>query len=314
MDVRSETPSEDEARWRAVQARDAAADGVFVYAVRTTGVYCRPSCAARPKRANVEFFAGPAEALAAGYRACKRCGGEPGAADLAERIAALPWDELCARIDAEGYATTGPLLREAECAGLRALFAEDARFRSRIDMARHGFGKGQYRYFAEPLPPLVAALRRHAYTPLARLANAWQERLGRAADYPASHAAYRAACHAAGQLRPTPLLLRYRPGDYNRMHQDLYGEMVFPLQLAVLLSEPGRDFTGGEFLLAEQRPRMQTRTEVVPLAQGEAVIFAVAARPVTGTRGAYRATMRHGVSLLRSGERYTLGVIFHDAR
>jgi hypothetical protein len=181
-------------------------------------------------------------------------------------------------------------------------------------MARHGFGSGEYKYFAYPLPPTVADLRSALYRALAAIANRWNERLGVETRYPADHAEYLERCHAAGQTRPTPLLLQYGPGDYNCLHQDLYGDLVFPLQVAVLLSAPGSDFSGGEFVLTEQRPRMQSRAEVVPLGQGEGVVFPVHHRPVAGTRGTYRVTMRHGVSRLRSGRRYTLGVIFHDAR
>jgi hypothetical protein len=193
-------------------------------------------------------------------------------------------------------------------------YDDDARFRSRIVMARHGFGQGEYKYFTAPLPQVVAALRAGFYLQLAEIANRWNEQLGIAQRFPATLDDYLARCHKAGQTRPTPLLLKYGPGDYNCLHQDLYGEHVFPLQLAILLSEPERDFTGGEFVLTEQRPRRQSRVEVVPLAQGEGVIFPVHHRPVAGTRGTYRVTMRHGVSRLRSGERMTLGIIFHDAK
>ena len=187
-------------------------------------------------------------------------------------------------------------------------------FRSRVVMGRHGFGRGEYQYFAYPLPDVVAGLREALYKPLAALANRWNATLGIEARYPATHAAYRARCHAAGQTRPTPLLLRYGEGDYNCLHQDLYGDEVFPLQVVVLLSAPGRDFTGGEFVLTEQRPRLQSRVEVVPLGQGDAVIFPVNQRPVQGARGPYRVTLRHGVSRVRAGRRHTLGIIFHDAR
>ncbi len=227
---------------------------------------------------------------------------------IAARIAALPWPRIAEELDAQGVAPLGPLLSPADCATLIALYAEDSRFRSRIVMARHGFGRGEYQYFADPLPPLVAALRRALYAPLAPVAARWEE-----TDYPPTLDAFTARCHAAGQARPTPLLLRYGPGDYNCLHQDLYGAVAFPMQVVILLSAPGRDFTGGEFVLTEQRPRMQSRVEVVPLKQGEAAVFAVNRRPVQGTRGTYRVTMRHGVSRVRSGERYTLGVILHDA-
>ena len=204
-------------------------------------------------------------------------------------------------LDAHGCATTGPLLSPDACAGLAALYTVDAPFRSRVIMARHGFGRGEYKYFAYPLPEIVAALRTALYPPLAAIANRWNAALGIAARYPAAHADYLVRCHAAGQTRPTPLLLQYGEGDYNCLHQDLYGEHVFPLQATVLLSRPGEDFTGGEFVLTEQRPRMQSRAEVVPLVQGEAVIFPVHHRPVNGTRGVYRVNMRHGVSRLRDG-------------
>ncbi len=228
-------------------------------------------------------------------------------------IDTLDWTRIAAELDAQGCATTGPLLDAAACADLAALYDDDAGFRSHIIMARHGFGRGEYKYFAAPLPGRVAALRAGFWPHLAPIANRWNEAMGLAPRFPADHAAFLARCHAAGQTRPTPLLLRYGPGDYNCLHQDLYGEHVFPLQVAILLSDPGRDFTGGEFVLTEQRPRMQSRAEVVPLRQGEGVIFAVHHRPVQGTRGTYRVMLRHGVSRIRSGRRQTLGVIFHDA-
>jgi uncharacterized protein len=232
---------------------------------------------------------------------------------IAQRIAALNWTEISTDLDARGSATTGPLLTAKECDGLAALYSEDAPFRSRVVMARHGFGSGEYKYFRAPLPDAVAELRQALYPRLAQTANRWQAQLG-GAPYPAGHAAYLKLCHAAGQNRPTPLLLKYESGDYNCLHQDLYGALVFPLQATILLSDPERDFTGGEFLLTEQRPRMQSRGEVVNLRQGEAVLFAVSQRPVQGKRGTYRVTMRHGVSRVKSGRRFTLGVIFHDAR
>ena len=232
---------------------------------------------------------------------------------LKHRIAALDWAALGAALDGYGCATTGPLLTPEECHALAALYPDDATFRSHIHMARHGFGRGEYKYFAAPLPETVAVLREALYPPLAAVANRWQEALG-GTPYPDALDAYLKRCHAAGQNRPTPLLLKYETGDYNCLHQDLYGELVFPLQAAILLSEPARDFTGGEFLLTEQRPRMQSRAEVVALRQGEAVIFAVNQRPVAGKRGTYRVAMRHGVSRLRSGRRFTLGIIFHDAK
>ncbi|MFM9927417.1 2OG-Fe(II) oxygenase [Variovorax sp. H27-G14] len=232
----------------------------------------------------------------------------------ASQVDALDWPRIENDLAARGCATTGALFTPEECAALTAMYDEAPRFRSRVVMQRHGFGQGEYQYFANPLPKKLAAWRGALYARLAPLANAWAVAMGQPGDYPPDHAAYLARCHAAGQLRPTPLLLRYGEGDYNCLHQDLYGDLQFPLQLTVLLSEPGRDFTGGEFVLTEQRPRMQSRAEVVSLAQGEAVIFAVNQRPVAGTRGSYRVTMRHGVSRLRSGQRHTLGLIFHDAR
>jgi hypothetical protein len=200
-----------------------------------------------------------------------------------------------------------------ECAALAGLYDSDAMFRSRVVMARHGFGRGEYRYFAYPLPEAVARLRSELYPHLARIANRWNEAMRIDTRFPGVHAAFIERCHAAGQVRPTPLLLRYGTDDYNCLHQDLYGEHVFPLQVAVLLAEPGRDFAGGEFVLTEQRPRMQTRAQVVDLRQGDALVFAVHQRPVRGTRGFYRVNMRHGVSEVRDGHRHTLGIIFHDA-
>jgi hypothetical protein len=226
---------------------------------------------------------------------------------------AIDWASVTAALDADGYATTGQVLDAAACAALIACYDDAARFRSRVVMARHGYGSGEYQYFAAPLPDPVAALRTALYARLAPLANDWNAAIGLPVRYPAAHAAFLERCHAAGQTRPTPLLLRYAAGDYNCLHQDLYGEHVFPLQVAFLLSEPGTDFTGGEFVLTEQRPRMQSRAQVVTLARGEGVIFAVHHRPVRGARGVYRVNLRHGVSRLRSGTRHTLGVIFHDA-
>ena len=221
-------------------------------------------------------------------------------------------------LDAQGYGIVPALLSPADCAALIALYAEPERFRSRIVMARHGFGRGEYQYFGYPLPGMVEALRRAAYPPLAATANRWQRMLKRAPCFPESLEGFLALCRAAGQSRPTPLLLKYGPGDYNRLHRDLYGEVHFPLQLAVLLSAPGDgdakgDFEGGAFVLTEQRPRSQSRAEVVPLSQGDAVVFAVNERPAQGTRGTYRLAMRHGVSRIRAGARYCLGIIFHDA-
>ena len=232
---------------------------------------------------------------------------------VTDRVAALDW-ALESELDAHGCATIGPLLTADECAALAGRYPDDTLFRSRIVMARHGFGRGEYKYFAYPLPEVVASLRGTLYPRLARIANRWNEAMGIATRYPAEHREFLDRCRDAGQVRPTPLLLRYEPGDYNCLHQDLYGEHVFPLQATVLLSRPGDDFTGGAFVLTEQRPRMQSRAEVVPLRQGEMVIFPVHHRPVQGSRGIYRVTMRHGVSRIRSGSRHTLGVIFHDAR
>ena len=226
---------------------------------------------------------------------------------------ALDWRQIEDELNQYGCAVVPGLLAADACAALAAQYDEASRFRSRVVMQRHGFGQGEYQYFAYPLPAVVAALREQLYGPLATIANRWQASMGLETRFPSSHADFLARCHAAGQTRPTPLLLRYRKDDYNCLHQDLYGEHVFPLQLAVLLSRPQDDFTGGEFVLTEQRPRMQSRAEVVPLVQGDAVIFPVAQRPVNGTRGSYRVNMRHGVSRLRSGMRHTLGIIFHDA-
>jgi len=233
--------------------------------------------------------------------------------DAADRAAAVNWAAVAATLDAQGWAIVPALLSAGECDAVAGLYDEEQGFRSRIVMARHGFGRGEYRYFAYPLPPLVQDLRTSLYPRLAPIANRWHERMGLEARFPADHAAFLERCHAASQTRPTPLLLRYGPGDYNALHQDLYGEHVFPLQAAFLLSQPDEDFEGGEFVLTEQRPRMQSRAMVVPLRKGDALVFAVNARPVAGTRGAYRVTLRHGVSALRSGRRHTLGIIFHDA-
>jgi hypothetical protein len=229
------------------------------------------------------------------------------------RTGDIDWPRVYADLDSQGYARLHQLLIAPECTALRALYDLERPFRSRVVMARHGFGRGEYRYFAYPLPPLVAALRSALYPHLAPLADRWNERLGLPVRFPPDHAAFLDRCHGAGQGQPTPLLLQYGPDDYNSLHQDLYGEHVFPLQVAALLSVPGEDFEGGEFVLTEQRPRMQSRAEVVPLAQGDAVVFAVNDRPVHGTRGEYRVKMRHGVSRIRRGRRHTLGVIFHDA-
>lgn len=229
------------------------------------------------------------------------------------RVDDVDWHAVASDLDARGSALITGLLAPAACEALRALYPDEAPFRSRIVMARHGFGRGEYKYFAYPLPEPVAALRSALYPHLAPIANLWMSRLGLETTFPDTHAAFLERCHAAGQMRPTPLLLQYEAGDYNCLHQDLYGPTVFPLQVAILLSEPARDFEGGEFVLVEQRPRMQSRAEVVALSQGDAVVFAVSERPVAGARGDYRVKMRHGVSRLRSGRRHTLGLIFHDA-
>lgn len=235
------------------------------------------------------------------------------ALDIGARIAAIDWAQAESDLDAQGCAVLKELLSAEECRAIAALYGDDAHFRSRIVMGRHGFGSGEYKYFSYPLPDLIAQLRPALYANLYGIANRWNEAMEIDIRYPQSHEAFLKRCHAAGQTRPTPLLLQYGPGDYNCLHQDLYGPLVFPLQLTVLLSAPEADFTGGEFLLVEQRPRAQSRGEVVPLRQGEAVIFPVHHRPVQGTRGHYRVTIRHGVSRLRSGRRLTLGIIFHDA-
>jgi len=225
----------------------------------------------------------------------------------------IDWKKVSADVDERGNAVVERLLSPAQCRALAALYEEERPFRSRVVMARHGFGRGEYKYFGYPLPEVLAAPRTALYPRLAEIANRWHAAMGIDARFPPEHKAFLKRCHAAGQRRPTPLLLRYEAGDYNCLHQDLYGEHVFPLQLTILLSEPARDFTGGEFVMTEQRPRMQSRAEVVPLAQGDAVIFAVNERPVRGTRGTYRVKLRHGVSRIRSGRRYTAGLIFHDA-
>jgi hypothetical protein len=229
-------------------------------------------------------------------------------------IDAIDWARASAALDAGGWAMIDQVLSADDCRMLASLYDDDRRFRSHIVMARHGFGRGEYKYFKYPLPDLIAGLRVALYTRLAPLANAWNVRMGIDVRYPDTHADFIARCHDAGQTRPTPLLLRYGPEDYNCLHQDLYGEHVFPFQVAFLLAEPHEDFTGGEFVLTEQRPRMQSRAEVVPLRRGDGVIFAVHHRPVQGTRGTYRVNLRHGVSRVRSGRRHTVGVIFHDAK
>jgi hypothetical protein len=232
---------------------------------------------------------------------------------MVEELNGIPWQRVEADLDAFGGAVLEHLLTPQECDAVTAMYADDALFRSRVVMARHGFGRGEYKYFSYPLPGLVECLRANLYPRLAPIANRWNEMLRIDVRYPASHAEFLNRCHQAGQCRPTPLLLQYAEGDYNCLHQDLYGEHAFPIQVAVLLSEPGQDFAGGDFVLMEQRPRMQSRVEVVPLRQGDAVAFAVHHRPVQGTRGAYRVNLKHGVSRVRHGHRHTLGIIFHDA-
>jgi hypothetical protein len=232
---------------------------------------------------------------------------------MPHRIAALDWTRIEADLDAHGCAVVRALLSTEECAMLHALYDAGHAFRSTVVMARHGFGRGEYKYFSYPLPAIVAGLRRALYPPLAGVANRWNAALGLDQRFPDEHAVFVERCHRAGQTKPTPLLLSYRDGDYNCLHQDVYGEHLFPLQAAFLLSEPGRDFTGGEFVLTEQRPRMQSRVEVVPLGRGDGVIFPVRHRPAKGARGPYRVALRHGVSRVRSGHRRTLGIIFHDA-
>jgi hypothetical protein len=235
-------------------------------------------------------------------------------ADIDSRIQAFDWPGVSAHLDAHGWALIPQLLTAAECHALAGLYADDKLFRSRVIMARHGFGRGEYQYFAYPLPAPVAALRATLYPRLVPVANRWNQSMGSDVQYPDRHDEFLRRCHDAGQTRPTPLLLQYGTGDFNALHQDLYGEHAFPLQVAILLSEPERDFTGGEFVLTEQRPRMQSRAEVVPLRSGDGVVFAVHNRPVQGTRGMYRVNLRHGVSPLRSGHRHTVGIIFHDAK
>jgi hypothetical protein len=233
--------------------------------------------------------------------------------EIEDRIASLEWDAIRNDLDAFGVASVGRLLDPEACRSVRALYPDDGHFRSHIVMARHGFGQGEYKYFARPLPDAVEKLRCGFYPKLAPIANEWHGRMGMAARFPVALDDFLDACHRAGQQRPTPLLLKYGPGDYNCLHQDIYGEHIFPIQLVVLLSSPGKEFSGGEFVMTEQRPRMQSRAEVVPLGIGEGALFTVRDRPRRGARGDYRVRMRHGVSRIRSGERYTLGVIFHDA-
>lgn len=230
------------------------------------------------------------------------------------RVGGYDWASVSAHLDAHGWAMLPKLLTPSEAAVVAGFFNDDSRFRSHIIMARHGFGRGEYKYFTYPLPDKVADLRTALYARLVPIANRWNESMGIDVRYPDAHADFIERCHKAGQMRPTPLLLQYGEGDFNALHQDVYGEHVFPLQAAILLAEPQKDFTGGEFVLTEQRPRMQSRAEVVPLDRGDGVVWAVRSRPVQGTRGTYRVNMRHGVSRLRSGHRHTLGVIFHDAK
>ena len=236
------------------------------------------------------------------------------AENAVERVDALDWAHIAQELDDYGYALLGEILAPEECDALAALYPEEEHFRSRVVMERYSFGRGEYKYFRYPLPRIISELRTTLYPHLSEVANRWNQRMGSAVRYPRGHAAYLRLCHGAGQSRPTPLLLRYGPGDFNCLHQDLYGEQVYPIQITILLSKPGEDFTGGEFVLVEQRPRMQSRAEVVALRKGNAVAFAVQQRPVQGKRGYYRVNFRHGVSRLRSGNRYTLGIIFHDAK
>ena len=238
----------------------------------------------------------------------------PAALSAEARVAAYDWQSLAGELDDYGCAVLPSLLAPGECRSIAALYPDESHFRSHVNMARHGFGKGEYRYFKYPLPDLPQALRTALYPRLAAVANEWNRRLGIDERYPEGHASFLSRCHEAGQTRPTPLLLRYVAGDFNCLHQDLYGDLAFPIQVAILLSAPGKDFSGGEFVLTEQRPRMQSRAEVVPLQQGDAVAFAVHNRPVQGSKGSYRVNLRHGVSRVRSGMRHTLGIIFHDAK
>lgn len=305
----------DDQRWRAVARRDASADGSFWTCVRTTGVYCRPSCAGRPKRENVFFVESRAQAEAAGMRACKRCRPDRFVSGGVEaRLGDVNWPAAFDSLKVNGWARLGTLLGDAECEALTDAYEEDALYRSTVVMRRHGFGEGEYRYFADPAPALVSSLRAGLYERLAPLANEWGAAMNKHhVPYPADHAAYRRRCASAGQTRPTPLILKYGPGDYNRLHQDLYGAEIFPIQAAILLSAPGRDFAGGEFVMTEQTPRRQSRAMIAPLEKGDVVAFAVNDRPMEGARGTYRVKMRHGVSAVIRGARYCLGVIFHDA-
>ena len=236
------------------------------------------------------------------------------ASGIEPRLATVDWARAAIELDAQGSAVVEGLLTRDECASIAALYAGDTPFRSRVVMARHGFGRGEYKYFRYPLPERIAELRNSIYPHLVPIANRWKSAMGIDICYPEEHREFLERCHAAGQTKPTPLLLQYEEGDYNCLHHDLYGEHVFPLQVAILLSEPGKDFEGGEFVMTEQRPRMQSRAEVVPLRQGSGVVFAVHHRPVAGTRGVYRVNLRHGVSRVRSGRRHTVGIIFHDSK
>lgn len=238
--------------------------------------------------------------------------GEPSTA-IAARVDRVDWRNVHAGLDAQGWAVAPKLLTDAEANDIAGLYHQEQGFRSQVIMARHGFGRGEYKYFSYPLPPLIQALRTAAYPHLVPIANQWHERMGKDVRFPQDHAAFLARCHQAGQVRPTPLLLQYAPDDYNCLHRDLYGEHVFPIQIAILLDQPGDDFSGGEFVMTEQRPRRQTRAMVLPLSKGDAAIFAVSGRPVTGSRGDYQVKLSHGVSKLHTGKRHTVGVIFHDA-
>jgi hypothetical protein len=233
---------------------------------------------------------------------------------LQTAVTSLPWAEIYRHLDEDGYAVTPELMSQEQCTQIIQHFDEPETFRSTIDMEKRSYGRGVYKYFSYPLPKPIEELRKSTYEHLTEIANQWGQSMKATREYPARHEEFVAMCHQKGQMRPTPLLLKYTPGDFNCLHQDLYGELAFPLQMAILLSEPGKDFEGGEFVLVQQRPRVQSRVEVVPLRRGQAVIFAVNHRPVRGARGTYKVTMRHGVSKLRSGSRFTLGIIFHDAK
>lgn len=309
------TLSVDDIRWNAVLRRDASANGKFWSCVKTTGVYCLPSCAGRPLRKNVTFVETQIEAKARGFRPCKRCRPDRFVAgSLAARLATVDWNDASEALNRDGWAPLGRLLDDDDCATLIADYDREELYRSTVIMRRHGFGEGEYRYFDDPAPALVSELRATLYEKLRDTANSWREHLNPTRKpYPPSHNLYRKECARAGQKRPTPLILKYGPGDYNRLHQDLYGGEVFPIQVAILLSQPGKDFDGGEFVMTEQTPRRQSRPMVAPLEMGCAIAFAVNDRPAEGARGIYRVKMRHGVSALRSGARYCLGIIFHDA-